>query len=866
MQGNASQKDLLGSKGANLAEMCKIGIPVPPGFTISTEVCGQYYQNEKKLPEFIFSEIQDFIDLVEKQVQKKLGDLENPLLFSVRSGSRFSMPGMMDTILNVGLTKSIVLHAKNFTEDRKIFLCDSYRRLLQMYAEVVLQLGKSEFIKATKNKICSTAEETLQVCLEIEDQIYKQSGQKFPQNPCEQIFRSIEAVFRSWMNKRAVFYRKLHGFSDSLGTAVNIQSMVFGNANAKSGTGVLFTRNPSTGKKELHGEFITKAQGEDIVSGAITPQPIINTENPSASINSVVPGMLEKLQNVSNTLEAHFKDMQDVEFTIENGTLWILQTRSAKRTGVAAIKVAHDLATEGILSQNDALLQIDPYCVDQILHPKVCESYIDKSIAKGLAASPGAVSGIVVFSSERAIELSQKNISTILVREETCPEDIAGMHASVGILTSKGGVTSHAAVVARGMGKPCICGTESLHIDETKKTLYIANHSIEEGQEITIDGTTGQIFKGKIPTIFTGFSSEFKKVISWADDTRTLKIRANAETQRDVQVALNFGAQGIGLCRTEHMFFEEDRIHSVRKMILAESDSIRNDILETIRPMQKHDFTKIFRLMSGLPVTIRLLDPPLHEFLPTKKSELLAFCEFSGMSMQFTQRRILDLREFNPMLGHRGCRLGITYSQIYRMQILAMLEAYKQVYDSSTSQTSCVLLELLFPLISCGEEIKFLKNLALSVAKEFEEKEKFCVPFKIGSMIETPRAAICSEEIAPHVDFISFGTNDLTQLSWGISRDDSAPFISQYLEKKILLDDPFIQLERAGVGELMKICIEKSKKSNPEIHISVCGEHGGDPRSIEFIHSIGVHTISCSPFRIPTAKIAASRAAILHPL
>ncbi|MBC7114457.1 MAG: pyruvate, phosphate dikinase [Archaeoglobi archaeon] len=864
-EGDAGMRDLLGGKGANLAEMAKLGLPVPPGFTITTEVC-RYFVKNGKLPDGFEEEFRKYLRKLEEVTGKKFGDPKNPLLVSVRSGAKFSMPGMMDTILNIGLNDEIVKGLAELTGNER-FAYDAYRRLIQMFGNVVMGIDKNEFEKhleemKKKRGVAFDSEltaEDLKELVEIYKRVYKEhTGEDFPQDPEEQLRRAVIAVFKSWNNPRAITYRRLNKIPDDLGTAANVQTMVFGNLGEDSGTGVGFTRNPATGEKELYGEYLTNAQGEDVVAGIRTPMPIskLKEENPK---------LYEELRKVAELLERHYRDVQDFEFTVERGKLYILQTRDAKRTPLAAVKIAVDMANEGLISKEEAILRIDPENVVKLLQPVIDPSAKVDPIARGLPASPGAVSGRVVFSADEAVEKSKEG-PVILVRPETSPDDIHGMHASVGILTSRGGMTSHAAVVARGMGRPCVVGCEELQIDEERREIRVKDIVIKEGEWITIDGYTGNVMVGKVPTIEPQIKGELETLLRWADEFRRLGVRANADTPEDARRAREFGAEGIGLCRTEHMFFHPSRIPSVLKMIMAETPEERREALAEIYEYQRNDFYEIFREMEGLPVTIRTLDMPLHEFLP-KREELRVEIERMRARGEDEEkikekerllRRVEELYEFNPMLGHRGCRLGITYPEITEMQARAIIEAACMLKKEGKT----VIPEIMIPLVSHVNELKDQKEIVKRVAEEVMKEHGVEIEYSVGVMVEVPRAAVTADRIAKEAEFFSFGTNDLTQMSFGFSRDDYGKFIEVYKEKKILPEDPFTTLDQEGVGELMRIAVERGKSSNPNLKTGICGEHGGDPRSIEFCHRIGLDYVSSSPYRIPVARLAAAQAAL----
>ncbi len=862
-------KNVLGGKGANLYEMGRMGLPVPPGFTISTEVCNLFYKNEKKLNKKILNEINKELKLIEKESGKKFGDIKNPLLVSVRSGARVSMPGMMDTILNLGLNDSTVIALAKKTSNLR-FANDSYRRFIQMYSNVVLGIEAYHFediienYKLTKGVLLDTELDEYDWEALIKDfkNIVKEKTKKdFPQNVKEQLVGAISAVFLSWESNRAKVYRKLNQIPSHWGTAVNVQSMVFGNMGNDCATGVVFTRNPSDGSKNIYGEYLINAQGEDVVAGTRTPQHItkkarVESKETLKSMEETMPETYKQLKNILNKLEKHYKDMQDVEFTVENKKLWMLQTRSGKRTAKSAVKIAVDMVKEKLITKKDAILRIEPSSLDTLLHPTLDEKANLEVIGLGLPASPGAASGKVVFTSEEAERLNSMMQNTILVRVETSPEDIHGMHAAKGILTSRGGMTSHAAVVARGMGRPCVSGSSEIEIDYENKLFKTKNKVIKEGDLITIDGSTGRIIIGEIKTVKPEISGDFSKIMSWSDDFRKLKIRTNSETPLDSKTAREFGAEGIGLCRTEHMFFEEERILSVREMILSKTIENRSNALKKLLPHQKKDFIEIFKIMRGLPVTVRLLDPPLHEFLPKSNNEINDVAVSLNIPVKELEVRISELHEQNPMLGHRGCRLAISFPEIYEMQCTAIFEALAECKRQKIQST---MPEIMIPLVSTEAEIKIMKDLVIRVAKKVQDENKIKIKFLVGTMIELPRAAIKAKDIAKHAEFFSFGTNDLTQTTFGISRDDSGKFLNDYIENKIFDIDPFVSIDD-GVGDLIKIATDKGRKQNKKIKLGICGEHGGDPKSIEFCAKTGLDYVSCSPYRVPVARLAAAQA------
>jgi len=863
-------KKLLGGKGANLAEMGRLGMPVPPGFTISTEVCDLFYKNKKKLPKKVLKYIKQELKNIEKLKGKKFGDLKNPLLVSVRSGARVSMPGMMDTILNLGLNDQTVKALAKKTLNGR-FAKDSYRRFIQMYSSVVLNIEGHLFESMIDNQKLTSGvlldtelseRDWDELIHRFKDLVRKETKKKFPQNVEEQLYGAISAVFLSWESQRAKTYRKLNQIPDHWGTAVNVQSMVFGNMGNDCLTGVVFTRDPSTGENIFYGEYLINAQGEDVVAGTRTPQHItkktkIKVGSKKTSMEEVMPKIYQDLKKTLEKLENHYKDMQDVEFTVENKKLWILQTRSGKRTAEAAIKIAVDMVKEKLINKKEAILRIDPNSLDALLHPTLDKKAEKKIIAKGLPASPGAASGKVVFTAEEAERLNSMMQSTILVRVETSPEDIHGMHAAKGILTARGGMTSHAAVVARGMGRPCVSGSSEITIDYTNKQFKSGKIVIDEGDTITIDGTSGEVMLGTVPTVQPKISGYFSTIMSWSNKFKKLKIRTNAETKQDSKVAREFGAEGIGLCRTEHMFFDQERILSVREMILSRTKGDRNIALAKLLPHQKNDFKQIFDVMHGLPVTVRLLDPPLHEFLPKTKKEIEEVANSLKLEAKEVEDRISELHEQNPMLGHRGCRLGISFPEIYEMQCEAIFEA---LVECKKEKTKSIKAEIMIPLISTDIELKILKNLVDLVAKKIQKKYQTKIDYMVGTMIELPRAALQAKEISKYADFFSFGTNDLTQTTFGISRDDSSKFLNDYINNKIFEIDPFVSLDQNGVGELIQIASSRGRETNKKIKLGICGEHGGDPKSIEFCSRSGLDYVSCSPFRVPIAILSAAQA------
>ena len=865
-EGNKDMKNLLGGKGANLAEMTAIGLPVPRGFTITTEACNKYYEDEKVISSDIEKEIFDQLAKLEETTGKRMGDTNNPLLVSVRSGARASMPGMMDTVLNLGLNDQVAEGFAKATNNPR-FIYDSYRRFIQMFADVVKGYPKSSFdrlldeIKVEKGVSLDTeltAEDMYEVTMKFKD-VYKElSGTDFPQDPKEQLIESVTAVFRSWNNERAIIYRRMHDIPSSWGTAVNIQEMVYGNSGDDCGTGVAFTRNPATGENELYGEYLINAQGEDVVAGIRTPEPI-------STLKDKMPEIYEEFTKYAKILENHYKDMQDMEFTIENGKLFMLQTRNGKRTAPAALKIAVDLVKEGMISKEEAVLKVDPNQLDQLLHPDFDKDALSKAktIAKGLAASPGAATGKIYFTAEDVSEAVARGEDALLVRLETSPEDIQGMNDAKGILTLRGGMTSHAAVVARGMGRCCVSGCETLTLNEEEKVLTTKDGLVfREGDYLSLDGSTGLVYGEKIETVEPEISGEFEEFMSWADNIRTMKVRANADNERDANHAIKFGAEGIGLCRTEHMFFDEDRIFAVRQMIVADSIEKREEALAKILPMQRNDFEQIFRVMNDMPVTVRYLDPPLHEFLPHTDDEIKPLAESLGMTFQALKDRIESLKEFNPMMGHRGCRLAVTYPEIAVMQTRAIIEAAINVNKEGMN----VVPEIMIPLITELKELEYIKKLVVQTADEIIKESNVDLKYRVGTMIEIPRAALLSDEIAKEAEFFSFGTNDLTQMAYGFSRDDASKFLDHYYDKNIFENDPFAKLDQNGVGKLVEIAVKKGKETRPDIKLGICGEHGGEPSSVEFCHRVGLDYVSCSPFRVPIARLAAAQAKVKEQL
>jgi pyruvate,orthophosphate dikinase len=859
-EGTGEMKDVLGGKGAGLAEMTNLGIPVPPGFTISTEACLLYYKNNRSLPKEIWDEVLDNLKKLEAIANKRFGCNDNPLLVSVRSGAKASMPGMMDTILNLGLNDTTAEGLAKISNNPR-FAYDSYRRFIQMFSDVVLGVPHElfeEIIEERKNAVNKKLDTELDVedlkfivekyKLLVKDKINKE----FPQDTLEQLKLSINSVFDSWYNDRAKRYRKINKIPDDWGTAVNIVTMVFGNMGDTSGTGVAFTRNPAIGEKKVFGEFLINAQGEDVVAGIRTPKPI-------NELKDIMPEAFNELMEVCKKLELHYKDMQDVEFTIENKKLYMLQTRNGKRTALAAVKIAYDMVHEGTIDKKTAILRVTPEQVNQLLHPMIDPKEKYKTIAKGLPASPGAAVGKVVFSAKDAEEWAKNGEKVILVRAETSPEDIGGMHVAAGILTSTGGMTSHAAVVARGMGKCCVVGCGAMKAHEKEKYFKINEHTVNEGDIITINGTTGEVILGPVSLITPTFSHEFNELLKWADEIRKIGVKANADTPKDAETARNFGAEGIGLCRTEHMFFEGNRIDAVREMILATNVEDRKKAINKLKPYQKEDFKQIFKVMDGLPVIVRLLDPPLHEFIPHTEEDIAKVSKISNVPIDVLKSKVEDLKEFNPMLGHRGCRLGITYPELYEMQVRAILEAACECIKEGCN----VLPEIMIPIVADYKELAILKEMIEKIATELINQNNVKFTYKVGTMIELPRAALTADEIAKFADFFSFGTNDLTQTTLGISRDDAGKFLPVYIEKGIYPADPFSTLDEKGVGSLIKMGVQKGKQANPELETGICGEHGGDPDSIMFCYKNSLNYVSCSPYRVPVARMAAAHATLL---
>jgi len=871
-EGKGDMKNLLGGKGANLAEMTSIGLPVPAGFTITTEVCTEFYKNDRKYPAELEGQVAEKLKQVEDLMKKKFGDAKNPLLVSVRSGARASMPGMMDTVLNLGLNDTTVQGVIEQSGDPR-FAYDSYRRFIQMYSNVVLDmdgdilehiLEQKKEQKGVKEDTALTADDLKELVTLFKAKVKEELGKEFPDDPTEQLWGAIGAVFGSWMNPRAITYRKLNSIPAEWGTAVNVQSMVFGNMGDDCATGVAFTRNPSTGENVFFGEFLVNAQGEDVVAGIRTPQPINKAggDGTLPSMEEVMPECYGQLMQVQQNLEKHYRDMQDIEFTIEKGKLYMLQTRNGKRTAKAAVKIAVDMVKEGLINEKEAVLRVEPSQLDQLLHPSLDPKAPKDVIAKGLPASPGAASGEVVFSADEAEEAAKIGLKVILVRVETSPEDIHGMHAAQGILTARGGMTSHAAVVARGMGKCCVAGCGDIKVDYKAQEFAAQNGVvIKKGDVITLDGSTGEVMKGQVPTVQPELTGDFGALMEWVDKFRRMKVRTNADTPHDSKVAREFGAEGIGLCRTEHMFFEGDRIMAVREMILAEDLEGRKRALSKILPMQKGDFLGLFREMKGLPVTIRLLDPPLHEFLPHTDKEIDELAGVMGVPALTLKHKVEFLHEFNPMLGHRGCRLGITFPEIYDMQVQAIMEAACELVKNDGFD---IVPEIMIPLVGEVKELAILRANAIRVADEVIERYGVKVEYLIGTMIELPRAALTADEVAKEAEFFSFGTNDLTQTTYGLSRDDAGKFLPYYVEREIYPTDPFVALDQTGVGQLVQMGCEKGRATRPKIKLGICGEHGGEPSSVIFCHKIGLDYVSCSPFRVPIARLAAAHAALIE--
>ncbi len=862
-EGNANMRELLGGKGANLAEMTNIGLPVPQGFTITTEACTQYYEDGRQINDEIFAEIMEYVEKMEKITGKKFGDLHNPLLVSVRSGARASMPGMMDTILNLGLNEDVVnVIAEKSNNPR--WAWDCYRRFIQMYSDVVMEVGKKYFeqlIDQMKEKkgvtldVELTADDLKELAGQFKAEYKAKIGEDFPTDPKEQLMGAIKAVFRSWDNPRANVYRRDNDIPDSWGTAVNVQSMAFGNMGDDCGTGVAFTRNPATGEKKLMGEFLTNAQGEDVVAGVRTPMPI-------AEMAEKFPEAFKQFEDVCKILEDHYRDMQDMEFTVEHGKLYMLQTRNGKRTPAAALKIACDLVDEGMIDEKKAVAMIEPRSLDTLLHPQFDTEVLKKTpvIGKALPASPGAACGKIVFSAEDAKAWKERGEKVVLVRLETSPEDIEGMKASQGILTVRGGMTSHAAVVARGMGKCCVSGCGDIKMDEENKQFELAGKVYHEGDWLSIDGSTGNIYDGAVPTVDASIGGEFGRVMGWADKYRRLGVRTNADNPHDTAQAVKFGAEGIGLCRTEHMFFEADRIPAIREMICSDTVEQREKALAKLEPMQQGDFEAMYIALEGRPMTVRFLDPPLHEFVPTEEADIELLAKDMGKSVAEIKNIIASLHEFNPMMGHRGCRLAVTFPEIAAMQTRAVIKAALNV--NAAHPEWHIVPEIMIPLVGEVKELKYVKDVVVKTADEIISSVKSDMKYKVGTMIEIPRAALTADEIAKEADFFSFGTNDLTQMTFGFSRDDAGKFLGAYYDKKIYENDPFAKLDQVGVGKLVKMAATMGRESNPDIHLGICGEHGGDPASVEFCHKVGLDYVSCSPFRVPIARLAAAQAAI----
>ncbi len=871
-EGKAAMRNLLGGKGAGLAEMANLGLPVPPGFTITTDVCTYFYAHGKQYPKDLKAQVEKALAAVGRITGRTFGDKSNPLLVSVRSGARASMPGMMDTVLNLGLNDETVEAVAKKSGDRR-FAYDSYRRFITMYSDVVLGVGHEHFeelLDIHKERqgysldTDLTAEDWAELVEQYKKRVQHEHGKPFPQDPHAQLWGAIGAVFGSWMNQRAITYRRLNSIPERWGTAVNVQAMVFGNMGETSATGVAFTRNPSTGEKKLYGEFLINAQGEDVVAGIRTPQEISEAARQEAgsdkpSMERAIPHAFAELKRIYNVLERHYRDMQDLEFTVEQGKLWMLQTRSGKRTAKAALRIAVELANEGLITKNEAVLRVDPLALDQLLHPTIDPRAHRKVIATGLPASPGAASGAIVFTPDEAERLKSDGKKVILTRVETSPEDIHGMHAAEGILTTRGGMTSHAAVVARGMGKPCVSGAGSLRIDYGARTMSAGGQTFKEGDFITVDGSTGQVLAGRVDMIEPQLSDDFATLIGWADKVRRLGVRANADTPNDARTAVRFGAEGIGLCRTEHMFFDEDRIQAVREMILADDETSRRSAIAKVLPMQRADFVELFEIMAGRPVTIRLLDPPLHEFLPHGEEEIAEVAAGMGADPKKLADRARELHEFNPMLGFRGCRIAIAYPEIAEMQARAIFEA---AVEAGKRTGKPVVPEVMVPLIATKMELDLVKARIDAMARAVIKETGARITYQVGTMIELPRAALLAGEIAESAEFFSFGTNDLTQTAFGISRDDAASFLGIYTARGILPIDPFVSIDQQGVGELVRVGVERGRKTRPKLKVGICGEHGGDPASVAFFHAAKLDYVSCSPFRVPIARLAAAQAAL----
>ena len=870
--GDASMRMLLGGKGANLAEMSSLGLNVPPGFVITTDVCSAFYANKRQYPADLSAQVEQALHRVEELTGMRFGDAANPLLVSVRSGAPISMPGMMDTVLNLGLNDDTVKGLAELSNNRR-FAYDSYRRFVQMYGNVVLGVDHyffeeqiEEIKRANGYKLDTdmSADDLASLVKTYKEIVAREQGEPFPEEPMDQLWGAIGAVFGSWMIPRAVTYRKIHEIDDKMGTAVNVQTMVFGNRGESSATGVAFTRNPSTGKKAYYGEWLVNAQGEDVVAGIRTPQPLTKAmraenDSPLPSMEEVMPEQFGELAGVFERLESHYREMQDIEFTVQEGRLWILQTRTGKRTAQAALKIAVDLADQGVISKDEAVARVAPASLDQLLHPRLDPDAPRDVLTKGLPASPGAVAGKVVFSADDAERLANAGEAVLLVRIETSPEDIHGMHAAKGIVTARGGMTSHAAVVARGMGKPCVCAAANTSIDYKQQRMMIGDREIKAGDLLTIDGGDGSVMAGAVKTLEPTLSGEFSELMAWADQRRRLKVRTNAETPEDARTARTFGCEGIGLCRTEHMFFDEDRIVAMREMILADDADGRRTALGKILPMQRQDFVDLFKIMAGLPVTIRLLDPPLHEFLPHEEEEIEAVAAAAGVDAARLRRRMGELKEANPMLGLRGCRLGVLFPEIYEMQARAIFEATVVVHEE-TGET--VVPEVMVPLIGAAKELELIKSEIDGVAKEVMAERHVKISYHVGTMIEVPRAALCAREVAESAEFFSFGTNDLTQMTLGLSRDDSAKFMESYVNAEIFEHDPFATLDIEGVGQLVRMACEAGRAVRPDIHLGICGEHGGDPKTIAICTAVGLDYVSCSPYRVPIARLAAAQAVL----
>ena len=864
-EGNGNMRELLGGKGANLAEMTNLGMPVPQGFTISTEACTRYYEDGEKIAQDIQDQIYEYLAKMEEITGKKFGDPHNPLLVSVRSGSRASMPGMMDTILNLGLNDEVVESFAKITNNPR-FAYDSYRRFIQMYSDVVMEVGKKYFeelidkMKEEKGVHLDTeldADDLKKLAEQFKAEYKEKLGVDFPSDPKEQLMGAVKAVFRSWNNQRAIVYRRMNDIPSDWGTAVNVQAMVFGNTGDTSGTGVAFTRNPATGDPHLYGEFLMNAQGEDVVAGIRTPQSI-------DQLKQVMPEVYDQFSAIADKLEKHYKDMQDMEFTIENGKLYMLQTRNGKRTAQAALKIAVDLVDEGMITKEEAVMKVEPKQLDALLHPQFDAAALKAATpaTQGLPASPGAACGKVYFTAAEAVEAANKGEKVVLVRLETSPEDIEGMAVAQGVMTVRGGMTSHAAVVARGMGTCCVAGCGEIKMNEEEKYFVIHGQKVSEGDYISIDGSTGNVYLGEIKTVPASMTGDFGRFMGWADEIRTLKVCTNADTPRDAEQAVRFGAEGIGLCRTEHMFFEADRIKAVREMIVSKDEAQRRKALEKLLPMQRSDFEGLFMAMGGRPVTIRFLDPPLHEFLPQEEEDIIEIAGEMNMKVEELKQVIADLHEFNPMLGHRGCRLAVTYPEIAEMQTRAVIEAAINVKKQTGLEIEP---EIMIPLVGMVQELKFVKNIVTKTADAIIAESGVEMKYLVGTMIEVPRAAITADEIAQEAEFFSFGTNDLTQMGFGFSRDDVGKILNAYYDKKILEKDPFASLDQDGIGQLVQIAVEKGKKTRPNIKLGICGEHGGDPASVEFFHKIGLNYVSCSPYRVPIARLAAAQAAVKFP-